>query len=570
MQLNSVAVMSHPPTTTPRVFISYTGEDLRAHAEQVSRTLQALDVLVVNHKVPSSVGQRSVEWCLQEIDRCNIVIVLVAHRYGWVPSVEQGGDGKTSITWLEVKHARMHRKAVLPYLVEPDAAWRADHIEALSDTSVLPQLRAFKADLGQYVAGFFNLPASLDGPVSRNVRSAVDDLHRQAVTAPDRTSAVAKRPSVRPWIFSRDRPPTVVERLTGAHPKRVLCLDGPAVEVALTLAWLERLERLMRARYGEPDFVLGNYFDLIAGSGFGAIVAADLALGKAVADTSAFFRTHIGKMLRKRSGLLSRMRHQFDPAPLARLLHDRFGTAPMSQQAWCTGVMLVGARLERGLPCHFANHSVPGLAPLPDEAALASVLLGCNSQLTYFPPLLVPDADGVPIALTNADIVAAGNPSLYVLQRIAAPPYAWRLGRWQLAMISIGGVEKPLRRSAAAVAGANLLHQVVLLADALLQSTTQSTRLLLGALSHGQAGDDAYDGALSFHRFDQPPASLQGAERALLEQLADMTWDDRVARWGDLERLGREMAATGMGPEVLQPDFDVRALPGHLDTATPK
>jgi hypothetical protein len=555
-------VASDPSTTTPRVFISYTGEDLKAHAEQVSRTLQALDVLVVDHKVPSSIGQRSVEWCLRQIDRCDIVIVLVAHRYGWVPSVDEGGDGETSITWLEVRHARLRRKVVLPYLVEPDAAWRADHIEALSDTSVLPRLLAFKADLGQYMAGFFNLPASLDGPVSRNVRSAVDDLRRQAGPAPVDAGAGARRPSVRPWIFSRDRPPTVAERLTGAHPKRVLCIDGAAVEVALTLAWLERLEGLLRSRYGEPDFLLGHYFDLIAGSGFGAIVAADLALGRPVADSTAFFRAHIGEVLARRSGLLSRLRHQFDPAPLAGLLDRRFGAAPISQQAWCTGVMLVGARLERGLPCHFANHPLPAAAPSSGEPPLATVLLGCNSQLTFFPPQVVPDADGIPMALTNADIVAAGNPSLYVLQRIAAPPYAWRLGRWQLSMVSIGGVEKPLRRSAAEVADASLLSQVVLLSDALLQATTQSTRLLLGALSHGQGGDDAYEGALSFHRFDQVPASVQAAERELLDRLAVNTWDERVALWPELEQLGRRMAAAGMGAGMLQADFDVRALPG--------
>jgi len=555
--------MPNTSAPTPRVFISYTGEDLKAHAEQVARTLQALDVLVVDHKVPSSLGQRSVEWCLREIDRCDVVVVLVAHRYGWVPSVEEGGDGETSITWLEVKHARFRRKIVLPYLVEADAAWRTDHIEALSDVSVLPRLRAFKADLGQYMAGFFNLPASLDGPVSRNVRSAVDDLRRLADPAPLSATAGARRPSVRPWIFSRERPPTVAERLTGTHPKRVLCIDGAGVEVALTLAWLERLESLLRVRYGAPDFLLSHYFDLIAGSGFGAIVATDLALGKPVADAAAFFRAHVGDVLSKRSGWLSKLHHQFDPAPMARLLDDRFGLTPMSHQAWCTGVMLLGARLECGLPYHFANHAAPGTNSPSNEPALAKVLLGCNSQLSFFPPVVIPDADGVPMALTNADIVAAGNPSLYVLQRIAEPPYAWRLGRWQLAMMSIGGVDKPSRHSAVEVADASLMRQIVLLVDTLLRATTQSTRLLLGALSHGQAGDDTYGGALSFHRFDQAPGSLQGAERELLERLGDMSWDQRVASWPELESLGRSMAGMAMGADILQPDFDVRALPGE-------
>ena len=159
--------MSEPPTPASRVFISYTGEDLAAHAEQVARTLLALDMRVVDHKLPAAIGQRSVDWCLAQIDRCDIVVVLVAHRYGWVPSPEQGGDGQTSITWLEVRHARRRHKVVLPYLVEPGVPWRVDPIEALDDPAVLPRLAAFKAALGQYVAGFFNQPARGPGWLRR-------------------------------------------------------------------------------------------------------------------------------------------------------------------------------------------------------------------------------------------------------------------------------------------------------------------------------------------------------------------------------------------------------------------
>jgi hypothetical protein len=51
------------------------------------------------------------------------VICVVAHRYGYVPPVELGGDGERSITWLEVDAAKGAGKPVFAFLVDPQAPW---------------------------------------------------------------------------------------------------------------------------------------------------------------------------------------------------------------------------------------------------------------------------------------------------------------------------------------------------------------------------------------------------------------------------------------------------------------
>src|SRR4051794_35525933 len=64
------------------------------------------------------------------------------------------------------------------------------------------------------------------------------------------------------------------------RPKRILALDGGGLRGILSLGILEKVEALLRERHGGGDgFRLCHYFDLIAGTSTGAIIAAALAQG---------------------------------------------------------------------------------------------------------------------------------------------------------------------------------------------------------------------------------------------------------------------------------------------------
>jgi predicted acylesterase/phospholipase RssA len=71
-------------------------------------------------------------------------------------------------------------------------------------------------------------------------------------------------------------------------PKRILALDGGGLRGILSLALLQKIEDTLRQRHGgDADFRLCHYFDLIAGTSTGAIIAATLALGWTVKDLRA-------------------------------------------------------------------------------------------------------------------------------------------------------------------------------------------------------------------------------------------------------------------------------------------
>jgi hypothetical protein len=220
---------------------------------------------------------------------------------------------------------------------------------------------------------------------------------------------------------------------------------------------------------------------------------------------------------------------------------------------WRTGVVLVAAQLERGLPCHFSNHpaEIAGGSP-----ALSTLLLGCVSPLTYFPPVLIDGLDGSQIALCEADIVGAANPSLHVLLLVSAERFQWRLGRYRLSLFSIGGLRGYRQRDAREVAEGTVISQMPLLVDAMMHSTSRAARLLLTAL----AGDD--EAPLSFSRFQ---ASGESLPAELAPRFATLSWEERGPLWPDLEALGQRLANEQMRPEILSPAFDVRIVGAESD-----
>ena len=103
-----------------RVFVSSTSEDLKGHravARLVIDNLRWRPVMMEDFGASSSA---TVQACRQELESCQLVLLIVAFRRGYVPSQEQGGNGKDSITALELEHARARNIPVLVMAANED------------------------------------------------------------------------------------------------------------------------------------------------------------------------------------------------------------------------------------------------------------------------------------------------------------------------------------------------------------------------------------------------------------------------------------------------------------------
>jgi tetratricopeptide (TPR) repeat protein len=108
-----------------RIFISSTAIDLPDYREKVRDAVLRLEDLPIAMETFSAQSGQPAGECTRMAAEADAVICLVAHRYGYVPPPELGGDGERSITWLEVDAAKRAGKPVFAFLVDPNAPWTA-------------------------------------------------------------------------------------------------------------------------------------------------------------------------------------------------------------------------------------------------------------------------------------------------------------------------------------------------------------------------------------------------------------------------------------------------------------
>ena len=171
--------VSGPPSL--RVFLSSTYEDLKVYVHAAEEVLSEC-VTVDQFKRWEASGRPAVPVCRERVRACDALVVLVGKTYGWIPGVEDGGDGRTSITRFEVLWARLKPMPVLPIIIHdpslvatdssPDAArLQSEFVAELQSTiwksvSSLEALRqavreSISALTGQFPETGFSGPAEV-------------------------------------------------------------------------------------------------------------------------------------------------------------------------------------------------------------------------------------------------------------------------------------------------------------------------------------------------------------------------------------------------------------------------
>ncbi len=86
-----------------RVFVSSTSKDLEHHRCAIRDAILKQEWLPVMMENFGTSPEHTVEACRSKVRGCDLVLLLVAFRQGWVPTKEQGGDGRCSVTAFELE-----------------------------------------------------------------------------------------------------------------------------------------------------------------------------------------------------------------------------------------------------------------------------------------------------------------------------------------------------------------------------------------------------------------------------------------------------------------------------------
>lgn len=183
----------------PKILVSSTAVDLREHRDRLLLTLLRLRLDGNGMEYFGAQPNTPVDVCMREVDQADLVVLVLAHRYGWIPSVAQGGDGKRSITRMEFDRARAAGKPVLVFVVDDSAPWIAPReqdklLDADSDEAALAVfrsvqwLRDFKADAGLLVRDTFSTPADLADKAGSAVARWLFEWHASAPEQPSHSA----------------------------------------------------------------------------------------------------------------------------------------------------------------------------------------------------------------------------------------------------------------------------------------------------------------------------------------------------------------------------------------------
>ncbi len=553
-------------------FISYTAEDLAAHADVVSSVLRKLRVTPIDHRDSDATGAPSVAWCMEQIEQADILIVLVAERYGWVPPTAQGGDGIKSITWMEVEHAQKKNKIVLAYILTEDAAWPMNLVESKKNPGILPLLNKFKDELKKNVSGFFTDAKSLDGPISRNVPKALEKLAPappipQVVTKKDQVASTG--PIVR-FFYNREDPPSVMDRMSPELPKRILSLEGGSIDCFIIIGYLEKIEKLLQKRYKEDDFKIADYYDLIIGTGFNSVLALELAKGKFVRDIEPLFKEIIQRYFSKTTSILTRLYYKYDPQPLRNTLKKYYGTQTLGSKDLKTGFAVVVTRFDQSKPWHFLNHEGWSDFDALKNVPLDQLLEGSLAMPSYMPYVILNTPNLGDIVIGDGGFTIGNDSSLYALLLVSNHqfPYKWRFGENMLSLTTIGSKGRRVLTAAAEFKDINLLKQMPLLIDTLLAGAAANSESLLNAL----AGNDATRIAdtpigLTSHRFDilLSPESLGNLGFTIDNKSFDELFDGPTDKNIDyFLKIGRMAADKQISQTHFSRSFDVRDIGNNI------
>ena len=78
-------------------------------------------------------------------------------------------------------------------------------------------------------------------------------------------------------------------RLARKGPRKLLAIDGGGIRGVLSLKFLQQIEKLLKHESGRDDYRLADYFDYVAGTSTGGIIAAGIAIGMSVGEILDFY-----------------------------------------------------------------------------------------------------------------------------------------------------------------------------------------------------------------------------------------------------------------------------------------
>jgi hypothetical protein len=247
-------------------------------------------------------------------------------------------------------------------------------------------------------------------------------------------------------------------RYEETRPRRMLALDGGGIRGLLTLGILEKIERLVAEKTGKKT--LCEYFDYVAGTSTGAIIAAGLARGKTVAQLIDFYRSS-GEQMFEHAWLIERVKNFYTADPLKAKLQEVFGhdTTLEPGNLGCL-LLIVTKNVTTDSPWPIssnpdAKYNDPTREDCNLKIPLWQLVRASTAAPVFFPPEILqwdPHDPSKTFVFVDGGVTPYNNPAFLLYRMATAPAYRlnWRTGERNLLLMSVGtGAAESLGATAA-------------------------------------------------------------------------------------------------------------------------
>lgn len=231
----------------------------------------------------------------------------------------------------------------------------------------------------------------------------------------------------------------------------MLSLDGGGIRGLISIEILARLETLLREAYADDSLVLADYFDYVAGTSTGAIIATCISLGLDIDTIRRFYLAGSSEMFKR--------------APISKLLYSRHLDKALSAQIrdvlahkdgrsnpdrtlgdddLRTLLLLImrNATTDSPWPISnnpFAKYNQPERAGCNLDLPLWQIVRASTAAPTYFPPQEIV-VGGARFTFVDGAVTVYNNPAFILFLMATLPEYrlGWQMGEDQLLLVSIG------------------------------------------------------------------------------------------------------------------------------------
>jgi uncharacterized protein len=241
------------------------------------------------------------------------------------------------------------------------------------------------------------------------------------------------------------------ERYETKRPRKLLALDGGGIRGVITLEILAKIESELKLKSGSGDnFRLCNYFDYIAGTSTGAIIAAGLSIGMSVEELLDFYIRKGEKMFDK-NFILTRWKSLYESGPLLTMLKETFGSDTdliLSKGKFKCLLLVVTMNRSTDSPWPICNNPFAKYNDLsrPDcnaKIRLYKLVRASTAAPLYFPPETIQWDENDPnrtFVFVDGGVTPYNNPAFLLYRMATQPSYNlnWERGEEKMLIVSVG------------------------------------------------------------------------------------------------------------------------------------